>query len=94
MSRSKAKVGERGQVTIPKRLRRSLGIQAGEEVEFEERDGALLVRRTSASDPIDRLVGLVGERIDVDAYLSKSRGPAFSPKRDARRTQRDKRGRR
>jgi AbrB family looped-hinge helix DNA binding protein len=81
-------VGERGQITIPKRLRRSLGIRAGEDVEFEERDGLLVVRRVGASDPLDRLVGLVSRRSDVDAYLAESRGPAWSAVRDAVKTRR------
>ncbi len=86
----KAKVGERGQVTIPKRLRRSLGIQPGEEVEFEEREGALLLRRAGATGPLDRLVGLVRERVDVDAYLAEARGPAFRASLDAPRAGRAK----
>jgi AbrB family looped-hinge helix DNA binding protein len=91
MNRPRAKVGERGQITIPKRLRRSLGIQAGEEVEFEERDGALLVRRAARSDPLESLVGLLRDRIDVDAYLVEARGPAWSPSLDARPVGREKR---
>lgn len=82
MNPFRSKVGERGQITIPKRLRRNLGIRAGEAVEFEQRDGALVVRRVGAADPLDRLVGLVGERVDVDAYLTKARGPAWSAARD------------
>jgi len=90
MSQPKAKVGERGQVTIPKQLRRSLGIQPCEEVEFEEREGALLLRRAGALGPLDRLVGLVKDRVDVDAYLAESRGPAFRASLDAPRVGRAK----
>jgi len=82
----RATVGERGQVTIPKRLRRSLGILAGEELEFEERDGALVVRRSFGADPLAGLVGLVRESLDVDAYLAETRGPAWSPTQDAARS--------
>ncbi len=83
MNPPRSRVGERGQITIPKLLRRSLGIRAGEDVEFELRDGALVVRRAGASDPLDRLLGLVDERLDVDAYLAEARGPAWSAGRDA-----------
>ncbi len=75
----KAKVGERGQVTIPKRLRKSLGIKPGEEVEFEERGGTLILRRRVAAAPLERLVGLIKERIDVDAFIAAARGPAWGP---------------
>jgi len=73
-----SKVSEKGQITIPKPLRDSLGIEAGEELAFEERDGAIVVRRTARSAPVRRLVGLVRERVDVDAYLTDARGPAWT----------------
>jgi len=72
-----SKVSEKGQITIPKPLRESLGIEAGEELAFEERDGAILVRRVTSAAPVRRLVGLVRERVDVDAYLAETRGPAW-----------------
>jgi AbrB family looped-hinge helix DNA binding protein len=91
----RAKVGERGQLTIPKRLRSRLGIVAGEEIAFEERDGALVLRRAASSDPLEGLVGLLPERIDVDAYLERTRGPAWRAARDARKKGRARpRGRR
>lgn len=37
------KVGERGQVTIPQPLRERFGFQHGTEVDFVEKDGALLL---------------------------------------------------
>jgi AbrB family looped-hinge helix DNA binding protein len=85
MNHAKAKVGERGQVTIPKRLRRSLGIRAGEEVEFEESQGTLLLRRAHGADPVDRLIGAVRESIDVDAYLAQARGRPWNAAQDAPR---------
>ena len=91
MNRPRSKVGERGQVTIPKRLRRSLGIQPGEEVDFEERDGALVLRRASRSDGVDGLLGLVRDRLDVDAYLTEARGPAWHAALDTRKPKRAKR---
>ncbi|MFN2383518.1 MAG: AbrB/MazE/SpoVT family DNA-binding domain-containing protein [Gemmatimonadota bacterium] len=72
-------MGERGQVTIPKSLRQSLGLRPGEELLFEERDGALIVRRNPASDPLHRLYGLVGRKIEVDAFLTELRGPPYDP---------------
>lgn len=39
------RVTEKGQVTIPKPVRRSLGIEPGSEVEFVLRDGEALLRR-------------------------------------------------
>ena len=74
----------KGQVTIPKPLRDSLGLEPGHELEFEEREGALIVRRRAPVDPIRRLVGLLPTHIDVDAYLEETRGPAWQPYLDGR----------
>jgi AbrB family looped-hinge helix DNA binding protein len=38
-------VGQRGQVTIPKRLRERLGIHGGDEVVVSERDGRLVIEK-------------------------------------------------
>jgi len=77
-------VGARGQITIPKPLRRSLGIRPGTELRFEEREGTLVARRLDAGEPVDLLVGLGGRRADVDALLTAMRGPAWDPEHDPR----------
>ncbi len=82
METIKSILGEKGQVTIPKRLRDSLGISAGSRLEFEEQNGVLIVRKSPGDDPIGRLRGLL-PRLDVDAELAASRGPAWDPALDA-----------
>ena len=72
-----SRLTEKGQVTIPKPLRDSLGLEPGQELHFEEREGALIVRRRSPVDPLRQLVGLVRERVDVDAYIEQTRGPRW-----------------
>jgi AbrB family looped-hinge helix DNA binding protein len=78
-----ATVSEKGQVTIPKRLRVKLGLTAGTVLEFEERRGELVATRAVVEDPIRGLVGL-GERrgVDVDRWLAAARGPAWSKEVD------------
>lgn len=57
------KVGRKGQVVLPKRVRESVGIRAGDEVTVEEREGEILIRRAAEppalrgllSDPSDRV---------------------------------------
>ena len=44
MSRDTLVVSDRGQVTLPKRLRERLAITAGSALIAEERDGALVLR--------------------------------------------------
>jgi AbrB family looped-hinge helix DNA binding protein len=72
----KSVVGEKGQVTIPKPLRDSLGIRPGTELEFEEERGKLVATQVVARDPLEALVGLVA-RADVDRELERSRGPGW-----------------
>ncbi|MDX1624488.1 MAG: AbrB/MazE/SpoVT family DNA-binding domain-containing protein [Gemmatimonadota bacterium] len=73
---------ERGQVTIPKGIRERFGIRPGSEIEFQVEDGRIVLEKVTEGDPLDRLVGLIQERVDVDAYLEETRGPAFDPETD------------
>lgn len=73
-----SRVGERGQVTIPKKMRDRLGIRSGEDVEFEEHEDFLVVRKSAASDALEELRGLVARRGTVEDYLVDARGPAWS----------------
>jgi len=77
-------VSEKGQITIPKALRDSLGLVPGTELDFEERDGQLLGRRVVRDDPLTRLIGLL-PRADVDAELAAQRGPKWTPRIDESR---------
>lgn len=73
-----SRVGERGQVTIPKELRHRYGIRAGQEVLFEEHAAGLLLRRLVPEDPLRALRGRIREEVDVDRYLADARGPGWS----------------
>jgi antitoxin PrlF len=82
--KSAATVGERGQVTIPKAFRRSLGIGPGTKIVFEMRRGELLARKVSEDDPLDALVGLAG-RGRTDDFLVRARGRAYDRRLDGPR---------
>ncbi|HWP64178.1 MAG TPA: AbrB/MazE/SpoVT family DNA-binding domain-containing protein [Candidatus Binatia bacterium] len=69
-----AKIGERGQVTIPKRLRDRLGLRPGMEIEFEE-EGGRLVGTKVVRDRLDGLVGIVHLPGGTDAVVDELRGP-------------------
>ncbi|MGH9484791.1 MAG: AbrB/MazE/SpoVT family DNA-binding domain-containing protein [Terriglobales bacterium] len=73
--KSTSVVGERGQVTIPKKLRDSLGLSTGMRLEFKERNGTLIARRQDDGYAA-RLQSLVGflPTFGVDAYLRETRG--------------------
>lgn len=48
---------EKGQVTIPVRMRKLLGIKKGEKVIFEA-DGERVIVRKAKADPVEDMVGL------------------------------------
>lgn len=74
----KSRVSKKGQVTIPKPLRVSLGIVEGTELEFEEKGGVLVVQPIIPEDPIDALRGRAGRGGNVDRFLARARGPTAS----------------
>jgi AbrB family looped-hinge helix DNA binding protein len=70
----KAKVAERGQVTIPKALRERLGIVPGTVLDFIEEQGRLIARKTEAADAVDQVFGRLGRGRNTDDILQEIRG--------------------
>ncbi len=52
-----SKVTSKGQVTIPKPLRDKMGLRPGDEVEFEETDEGVLLRKEVPEDRFERWRG-------------------------------------
>ncbi len=72
------RVGEKGQVTIPKELRNALGIGAGTEVAFEMADDAILVRKVEGGsnrgrDMVNRLRGRGDVRLSTEEIMALTR---------------------
>jgi AbrB family looped-hinge helix DNA binding protein len=85
----KATVSEKGQVTIPKKLRDRLGIRRGQVLEFESRDGLLIGRKAEAEDAVAAVTGILKlENFDVDAAINEMRGEPWNPDLDAPRAKR------
>ena len=70
----KAKVAERGQVTIPKRLRDQMGIRAGTVLEFSEEQGRLIAVKEEPLDAIDRFYGKLGRGRRTEKVIRELRG--------------------
>ncbi len=76
------RVSERGQITIPKRLRDQFGMHHNVEVEITPTDEGLLIRKcTDRQHPVDRVSGILdrlgGPAIpftSVDEYIEEIRG--------------------
>lgn len=74
MKSMKSRVAERGQVTIPKRLRDRLGVKPGTVLEFSEERGRLIAVKSGDADPVTELYGCLGKKINSDAIMAQLRG--------------------
>lgn len=76
------RVSERGQITIPKRLRDRFGMRHNVEVEIVPAEGGLLIRkRSAAGHPVDGVYAILAGGRDAgdlpdgtDDYLDELRG--------------------
>jgi len=74
MKSMKSRVAERGQVTIPKRLRDRLGVKPGTVLEFSEERGRLIAVKSGGTDPVTEIQGCLGKKISTDAVMAQLRG--------------------
>lgn len=69
-------VSEKGQITIPKRLRDRLGLRTGTVLDIEEADGGLIGRKLVPVDDLDDLYGILPlPPGGTDAFIREIRGP-------------------
>lgn len=71
----KSVVSEKGQVTIPKALRDSLGIRAGQVLDFAEVDGQLVAVKRSERSGVDEVYGVLALGCSTDDLIAELRGP-------------------
>ena len=71
-----AVVAERGQVTIPKPLRQSLGITPKTVLDFHEENGRLIAVKALGRDRVSRVTGCLKLRKTSDALVKELRGEA------------------
>ena len=69
----KSRVTERGQVTIPKRLRERLGIRPGQQVEFREEEGRIVLERRAAPEPVALVYGILRLDRSTDELVDELR---------------------
>ena len=70
----KAVVSEKGQVTIPKKLRGSLGIRPGQVLDFSEDQGRLVAKKVPDQDPVDAVYGILKRGGSTDEWITSLRG--------------------
>jgi antitoxin PrlF len=69
-------ISEKGQITVPKRLRDRLGIRPGDRLEFSEDRGHIVVSKTADRDPVATVYGILGHGRSTDEALRELRGEA------------------
>ena len=70
----KAIVAERGQVTIPKKLRERLGIKNKTVLEFHAENGRLIAEKAVVDDPVAKVTGCLKLDKDTDMLVAEMRG--------------------
>ena len=69
------RISERGQITIPKRLRDRFGMNKDVEVEISPTEHGLLIqKRTAAKHPVERVYAILGTGGKTDDYMEEIRG--------------------
>lgn len=74
------KIGERGQVTIPKEIREKFGFTPRTEVEFKVVSGGVMLRKAPKKLPLARWKGRCKESFEelgyksVDEFIDHARG--------------------
>ena len=69
------RISERGQITIPKRLRDRFGMNKDVEVVITPTEHGLLIqKRSAAQHPVERVSGILDGVFDVDQHIEEIRG--------------------
>ena len=69
------KISERGQVTIPKALRKRFGLYKDIEIELiPVKEGLLIQKRSRGKHPVDLVFGILKRPSDTDRYIEEVRG--------------------
>lgn len=74
-----SRMGERGQITIPKVLRDRLGLRPGQVVRFEESEGGIVIRKQMSRDPVDAVYGILETHRSSDELVAQLRDEAPRP---------------
>lgn len=70
----KATIAERGQVTIPKALRKKLGMRPGMVLDFYDENGRLVAVKAAVADPVAQVYGMLKLGKRTDAVMRELRG--------------------
>jgi antitoxin PrlF len=69
----KAKVTSKGQLTLPKKLREQIGLEAGDYLEVHEAPGGYLLRKQIREDRFQKYVGILKRESNSDQVVQELR---------------------
>jgi AbrB family looped-hinge helix DNA binding protein len=77
--KKQAKITSKGQITLPREVRRRLGVRAGDRVEFEDNGKGMQVRPVKKESPFEKYRGIgtsgIGSgRKAIQKWLREIRG--------------------
>jgi AbrB family looped-hinge helix DNA binding protein len=75
----KSRLGERGQITIPKPIRDRLGMRRGQLLEIREERGEVVLTKSVVRDPVDDVYGTLHTGLTTDEMIEQMRGSAELP---------------
>ena len=80
MSRQSATVTSKGQITIPWEVRRRLGLETGDRVDFRIEDGrTVMCRARPDANPFEQYIGALpsfGSKREINAWVAGLRDPS------------------
>ena len=68
------KISERGQITVPKKIREKYSLNVDVEIEFIETGNTLQERKKITIHPVDKVIGILNSHKDTDMYIDGIRG--------------------
>ena len=71
------KLTVKGQVTIPQAIRRKCGFRPGMDVDIEEEQGKVVIRKARKHDPVGRIYGILSNKNswkNTDQIIERLRG--------------------
>ncbi len=71
----RAKVSEKGQITVPKPVRERLGIRPGDELDVSDEDGRIVLSKAPPDDPVAAVYGIIDTDRSTDEIMEELRGP-------------------
>lgn len=69
-----SKITTKGQVTIPKEIRKKFGFDPGDEIQFTVLNGRVIVQKKSLKSRLENWIGVIKIDSDVDTFIDDLRG--------------------